>query len=350
MNDKPIKKNRRRGRILRKTIALVIVLALLGGAGWYAYSALKQEYTTTYDGYTATIGSISNALSFSGSLQLIDSASYAASSASTVRKIYVEAGANVTEGENLMRLSNGETIKAEFDGRVNAVSVAEGDEVSAGDALVQVADFTHMKVSFRVDEYDIADVAVGQACTVTATATERSFESTVASIDYISSAGGSVAYYAATALVDVDEGIYPGMQATVTIPQEEAQNVVVLKMDALSFDETNSAYVWMYGEAGELERVDVEVGVSNGNYVEIVSGVNEGDEVYVESKTEATENGVSGLLSGLFGSQQVTPPQMGGNGGGMERGGNDNWGGGAGGAGGAGGNSPTLANMGGGER
>ena len=317
MNEKPIK-NRRRRRIVRKIITLAIVLALLAGIGWYGYGMLKQEYTVTYDGYTAAIGSISNSLSFSGNLQLIDSASYASSASTTVRKVYVEAGQDVTEGDNLLRLSNGDTVKAEFDGRVNSLSVAEGDEVISGDALVQVADFTHLKLSFRVDEYDISDVSVGQACTVTATATEKTFQSEIASIDYISSSGGSVAYYTAVAYVDVDEGVYPGMQTTVTIPQEEAENVVILKMDALSFDETNSAYVYMYNDAGELEEVPVEVGVSNGNYVEIKSGLSEGDEVYVEAKVEAAASGLSGLLSGLFGGQQMNAPQAGGN---MGRGG-----------------------------
>ena len=323
MNEKPIKKNRRRRRIVRRIVTLVIVLALLAGVGWYGYGMLKQEYTVTYDGYTATIGSISNSLSFSGNLQLIDSASYAASANTSVRKVYVEAGQDVTEGDNLLRLGNGDTVKAEFGGRVNSLSVAEGDEVISGDALVQVADFTHLKVSFRVDEYDISDVAVGQACTVTAT--EKTFQSEIASIDYISSAGGSVAYYTAVAYVDVDEGVYPGMQTTVTIPQEEAENVVILKMDALSFDETNSAYVYMYNDAGALEEVPVEVGVSNGNYVEIKSGLSEGDEVYVEAKAEAAASGLSGLLSGLFGGQQMNAPQPSGN---MGRGGSGDFGGG----------------------
>ena len=56
-----------------------------------------------------------------------------------------------------------------------------------------------------------------------------------------------------------------------------------------------------------LERVDLEVGVSNGNYVEIVSGLSEGDVVYVEAETTTEDSGLGGLLSGLFGSQQMNP-------------------------------------------
>lgn len=331
------KKNKpRKRRLLRKILLTLILLLLLAALAFYGYTMLKQEYTIVYDSYTATIGSISNALSFSGNLNLIDSATYSASASTEVRTIYVKPGDNVKDGDKLIRLMNGETLKAEFDGRVNAVNVEEGDDVLSGDPLVQVADFNHMRVTLRVDEYDIADVSVGQKCTVTATATEKTFESEIASINYISASGGNVAYYSAVANVDVDDGIYPGMQVTVSIPQEEAENVVVLKMDALSFDEKNSAFVYMYNDEGTLEEIPVEVGVSNGNYVEIKSGLNDGDVVYVESKTETSGNATGGLLSGLFGGQQMNTP-----GGGMGDGNMPNFSN-------MGGDMPDFSNMGGG--
>lgn len=291
----------RRRKLLKRIIVLVIVLLLIAGAGFIAYRSLKAEYTVTYDSYTATRGSISNSLSFSGNLSLIDSATYIASSNSSVKTIYAPAGTEVSKDDKLLRLSNGETVTAGFDGRVNAVEVDEDDDVTVGQALLTLADFTHLQVAFRVDEYDIGDVAVGQACTITVTALERTFESEIAAINYISASGGNVAYYTATAYVDVDEGVLPGMQVTVTIPQEEAWDVVVLKVDALSFDFTNQAYVWMKNDAGELEQVYVKTGVSNGNYLEITEGLNEGDEVFVEAKDTDT---AAGLFAGMFGSQR----------------------------------------------
>lgn len=293
------KRPRRKRHMLRKLLILLIVLVVMAGGALYAYESLRQKYTITYTGYTATTGSISNALSFSGSMTLIDNTTHAAGGDGSVRVVYVQAGDTVKKGDKLLRLSTGETITADFDGRVNSLKVAQGDAVAAGDALVQVADFTNMKVSIRVDEYDIADVHVGQRCTVTATATEQTFESTVREIDYISSSSGNVAYYTATAYVQVGEGVYPGMQVTVSIPQEEAKDVVVLKMDALSFDETNSAYVYMADETGAMAKRPVEVGVSNGNYVEIRSGISAGDRVFAETKQQ-TASGLDSLLSSFF--------------------------------------------------
>ncbi len=301
-------KAKKRKRIFRRIIVTLLLLVLLGGAGLYTWAKLKDEYTVTYDSYTATTGTISNALSFSGNLALIDSASYYAEDEGKVRAVYVKAGDEVKKGDRLIRLSNGESCTADFDGKVNVVNFEEGDEVSRDDLLVQIADFSRMEVSFRVDEYDISDVQVGDACTITATATEKTFQSNVKSINYISSSSGNVAYYTAQARVNVDEGVYPGMQVTVTIPQEEAANVVVLKLDALSFSRENKAFVYVMGEDGKMKENPVEVGVSNGNYVEIKSGVKDGDTVYAETKDDSMST-MASLFSGMFGSQQVNNRQ-----------------------------------------
>lgn len=306
---------------LRRLIWLIILVLLGCGISFIGLPMLKASVTVTYDTYTATTGSISNSLSFSGSFALKNSEILYSSSEAIVRTIYVASGDDVKEGDKIMRLSNGDILKASFDGRINTLDVSEGDTVAANTQLAQVVDFNTLSVSIRVDEYDISEVYVGQACTVTSTSQEKSFETTISSINYVSGSSGNVAYYTATADVTVDEGIYPGMQASVTIPQESVENVVILKMDALSFDFNNQAYVWMQDENGELYQVEVEVGVDNGNYVEIKSGLTDGDTVYVEAEQTTAASGLSSLLSGL-GGNQFNPEMGGGMSGGNMGGGN----------------------------
>ena len=291
---------RKKRRWVRRVVWLAI-LALVGCGVWFiALPMLRQSVTVTYDTYTATIGSITNDLSFSGSFSLKSSETLTASASATVRNIYVAAGDRVKDGARLLRLSDGQTIKASIDGTVNTLDVAVGDDVSAGQQLCQVADFSTLSVSIRVDEYDIGEVSVGQPCRVTATSQEVSFDAVINAIDYVSQSTGNVAYYTATADVAVSEGVYPGMQATITIPKESAENVVILKMDALSFDRKNQAYVYMKDEAGELQKVPVEVGLDNESYVEIKSGLKDGDTVYVEAKAEETATG----LQAIFGQRR----------------------------------------------
>lgn len=293
-------------RYVIRAVLVIVLLALLCFGGLILYQQLHQGSNITYQAYTVTQGTISNALSFSGSLQLINSDTYTAEGAGDVRAVYISAGDNVTKGQKLLRLSNGQTVSAEFDGRVNQLFVSVGDTVSQGDSLVQIADFDHMKVSIRVDEYDISDVHVGQTCRVTMTATEQTVETVIDAINYISVSAGNVAYYTATAYVDVPEGVYPGMQATISIPQEEAQDVVILRLDAISFDETNQAYVLRELSDGTMEKVSITTGVSNGNYVEIKSGLNTGDIVYAQSEEKSSSTSLfDGLFS--FGDTQQQP-------------------------------------------
>ena len=137
------KKRSRRRRVIRRIIVALVLTVLLGGAAWLGIIHLRQEYTVTYDEYNATTGTISNSLSFSGTLQARNNTTYTASSSGTVRALYVERGQDVKSGDALMRLSTGQTVEAEFDGRINQLYVAEGDKVSAGASLVQVVDFEH---------------------------------------------------------------------------------------------------------------------------------------------------------------------------------------------------------------
>ncbi len=304
--EKKKKKGRKR-RILKRIIWTIIILAILGVIGWSVYSKLRADYRITYDPYTATTGSISNSLSFSGSMQLIDSETYTAPADAKVREIYVTAGQKVTDGTRLMRLSTGDTIEAGFDGTVSAINVEKGDEVKAEASLITVADFDHMQVSVRVGESNISSVSVGQACKVTVSSAGASFDSTIGNINYVDYTGNNVAYYTTTVDVDTSEteNIWPGMQATVTVTMDEAQDVTVLKVDALSTARDNTAYVYKENASGEMEEVKVTVGVSNGNYIEIKDGVTSGETVYKIAEKEEEATGLAALFSGMFTNRQV---------------------------------------------
>lgn len=297
------KTKKKRFRRLKKFIAWVCVLAIAAVAvRLFVLPSLEAGATTTYESYTATRGDISNSLSFSGSISVKNSETLSSSSNATVRQIYVSEEEAVTEGQKLMRLSNGETIKASFDGQVNEIGVEVGDEVGANTSLIQIVDFNNMKVSMRVDEYSISDVAVGQACKVSVTALDLTFDSEITHINRISSSSGSTAYYTVTAELTVTDAVLPGMAVTVTIPQEEATDAVILSKSALSFDRNNSAYVLMDDGTGTntMVQTPVTIGVDNDNYVEIISGLAEGDTVYVVADT-STSSSASGLLSLLGG-------------------------------------------------
>jgi multidrug efflux pump subunit AcrA (membrane-fusion protein) len=309
--NKKLKKKRRVKRVRKLIIWLILLLLLAGAFYLFLLPDLKASATATYDTYTATNGSISNSLSFSGSISVVNDETMTADAAATVRKIYVAEGDSVKQGDKLIRLSDGELFRADFDGEVNAVDVEEDDDVSADASLVQVVDFTNLKVSIRVDEYSVSSLSIGQACTITVTALDKSFDSTITHINRISSNGNNSVYYTATAEFTGTESVLPGMQVTVEIPENEADNVVILNQSALSFDNGNNAYVLMKDENGDMKQVTVKLGVENDKFVEITSGLSDGDTVYVKTASASTTaSGLASLFSSLTGGTQATTGTM----------------------------------------
>ena len=136
-------------RRLKKLIVLLVVLGLgVGAVRLFVWPNLQASATTTYGSYTATTGTISNAMSFSGNVNVQNSETFTASSAGTVREIYVSEEQEVKAGDRLMRLTGGQTLEASFDGRVNSISVEEGDEVTV--------DIEGGELSLHVDAAEMA--------------------------------------------------------------------------------------------------------------------------------------------------------------------------------------------------
>ena len=304
------RKRKRKRRRIRRLVIWLILLALAAGAVYlFVLPRLNAAATTTYDSYTTARGSISNSMSFSGSIDVVNDETLSAEAAATVRKIYVQEGDPVVTGQRLIRLSNGEILKASFDGEVNDIVVEEGDEVSANASLIEIVDFQNLQVSLRVDEYSMASVSVGQACKVTVTALSQTFDSKITHINRIPAGGNSTSYYTITAEFSGSTDVLPGMQVTVVIPEEEAEDAVIVSAGALSFGMSNNAYVLVKNDAGEMEPVDVEIGVRTDNYVEIVSGLDAGVTVYKVVDTADKATGLLGMFSSLRNRQPAASTQ-----------------------------------------
>lgn len=138
----------------------------------------------------------------------------------TVTKIYVTEDQQVSAGDKIIDLSNGQSLTAGIDGVVNEISVSEGDWLWRSRSLVQIADFSRLQVSLSVDEYDVQKVRKGQKCTVRMISLGLDLETEINHVNLVSSGMGNVASYSATAELDAPDTVLPGMAATVTIPAE----------------------------------------------------------------------------------------------------------------------------------
>ncbi len=291
-----------------RAVFILILLAVIGLVGWnYLAPMLMTDSVTLYDSNTVETGDIETEMSFSATLAVKNSETHTASELTRVKELYVSAGDEVSEGDSLVLLTNGELFTAGFDGVVNEIRVSTGDWVRPNFYIVQICDLVNLEVTMSVDEYDVKSLEVGQRCTVRVISLGIDFETTIAHINRVSSSSGTLAYYTVSCDLAVPAEVLPGMRATVIIPDQSVEDVNILSMEALTFDDEEKPYVLLKGANGDYEDHYVETGLSDGINVEIVSGLDAGDTVYTVSGTESVKAAFSleDIYTSLVGEKVV---------------------------------------------
>lgn len=265
----------------------------LGQGSLYIHDPLKII------GYTGTVGYIwadLNKMVYSGSsiLELTEQAYTVELDALIVERQELEA-----ELEELISIYRQGAIYAPFSGTIKEVTAtdaeSEEEEEETEDTATETARYISispdntMSVSVSVDESDILSVSLGQKAEVTVNSLgEDTHSGTVTEIDRAGTSSSGVTVYTATVSISKEEGMLSGMSASTTISIEGVENALLIPVDALN--RTSSSYFVYTGYDAESNTLsgmkEVTVGISNANYVEITSGLSEGDVIYYTEKED----------------------------------------------------------------
>ena len=265
---------------LKWVVILVIAAAVVG---WFMMVSQKTQ-DAAYTEVQATMGSIETYYNFDGLVKAKRVQTITAAQSDKVRTVYVAQNRQVKKGERLYRMEGGETVEADIAGEVTSLYVEQGGVVTAGQTTAQIIDMSSLEIELNVDEYDVAAVAPGQEVQVNVLAPDVRFTGSVTALDKNGTASGGLSYYTATVAFDAVENVYPGMQVSAKVLKEQAEDAVLIRQDAVQFDDYNKPYVLVRGADGKsVEQKSVTVGVSDGMNCEITSGLNAGDTVLKSS-------------------------------------------------------------------
>lgn len=173
-------------------------------------------------------------------------------------------------------------LTAPFTSTVTEVDVHAGELVGGFAPLAAVADLTGLEIDADVDEIDVANVQVGQSAQVRFDAFPgQVFTGTITRLfPAASTQRGSTAYGAVASFDAKGTHIRPGMGTNLKILTVEKKGILLVPNRALKAAGTRqSAHVV---SPGAPRDVIVETGVSDGNETEIISGLNEGDQVQLQ--------------------------------------------------------------------
>ena len=239
------------------------------------YSEGETLYTVSDDGYAADIENLREQSS-----ALRDQVSGYDDQIAAAEKQITDTEAQIEELNQRFDLFNG---VAPMSGLVTAVTAMEGQTLQEGGAILAISDTSAMTVSIDIDEMNIGNVSVGTPVNLTQTTSEGEM------------------YYSGTVTQIALEGNYDGLRANSSMYYEiimsQKEDCVLVPINAVKYTEAGPCVFVRIpeGESAPDNAIElaegvvpdgfyavlVETGLSDDAQVEIVSGIDEGVELYV---------------------------------------------------------------------
>ncbi len=175
-----------------------------------------------------------------------------------------------------------------------------------------VVEYYPLEATFEVSKYDISKISMDQKVVVT-TADGKKFDATVNYISAVADSSsngininalmgsGSGASNTLTAKVEIheaDRSIIIGMDVDLSAALETKENVTLVPVEAIQYDNENGYFVFVYDEDEKIiNRQIVLVGLFDGSNYEVLEGLNVGDKI-VRAPTLTMEDGQSVIPKG----------------------------------------------------
>ena len=223
-------------KILFFVLAVVVVLGFVfyprgGNEGMYQKETVKS-------------GTVERYLSFEGNVVAPRSQSFTAPEMAVGSRMCMwRENDQVSDGDRLLKLSNGDVLRSDIDGQVANLFVDPDDAVESGQALIDVVDFTRLEIEVKVDEFDVGAIESGKTAKVTIDALDKTVEGTILRLDKLATKGNDISYYIAHLSFPKEDGVLPGMRVGAKVLSEKAENTLLVDANALNFDENNEPYV-----------------------------------------------------------------------------------------------------------
>ncbi|SKC08977.1 HlyD family secretion protein [Sphingobacterium nematocida] len=182
-------------------------------------------------------------------------------------------------------------IRSTVSGMVLDVPVKKGNQVieannfNEGTTIASLADVSNMIFEGKLDEAEVGKIRLGLPLEITVGAIENKKFNAV--LDYIAPKGvnenGAMQFPIKGNLINKDTTfIRSGLSANASIILESVDDVLALKEGLVQYDEkTKKSFVEIEVAPQKFERRDVQLGVSDGIYVEIKNGISKDDKIKV---------------------------------------------------------------------
>jgi len=201
---------------------------------------------------------------------------------------YAVAVASLEEAQEAL---HGAVMVAPFDGTIITADADVGDLVGVSTKIAAIADLNDLEITAHVDETEISKLQLGQVANITFDAFPGlRFRGEILEIPLEGSLSQNIVTYdVRVSLEGVEEvDVSPGMTANLTIVVGEAEDALLVPSLAIQESDDGNVVI-LQDPSGSTVVTPIQVGLSDGLYVEVLRGLVEGDQVLVQYQTEETQ-------------------------------------------------------------
>ena len=192
-------------------------------------------------------------------------------------------------------------VRSTVSGTVLQVPVKEGDQAieantfNPGTTIATVADLNKMIFEGRVDEGEVGKLEIGMDLKISLGAIEeKEYDAklTLIAPKGIEVAGAIQFKIEGEVFLDDEYVVRAGYSANATIITDVKKDILSINESLLQFDNsTKKPFVEVQISGQKFERKDIELGISDGVYAEVLGGVSESDNIKIWNKTEPLKRG-----------------------------------------------------------
>lgn len=289
-----------------KKIIIIVVAAALAGGGWYFYKKKSSKGKPSYKQALVELRDLSEIVDTTGVVEPENRVEIQPSAGGRIEEILVEEGDKIRAGEVLALMSSSDRVAildaaraagddeyekwketyrpikviSPIDGTLILKNVVEGQTVNSGTVLFAMSD--RLIIAASLDESDIGSIKKGQkAAIVLDSYPDRRVRGTVFKIlDEGKTQNNVVTYTVKIRPARVPRFFRSQMTANIKISVSERSDVLLLPTVAITTDPQGETAVITGFEEEKPVYKRVETGRNEGEYVEISSGLREGDSVF----------------------------------------------------------------------
>jgi membrane fusion protein (multidrug efflux system) len=193
-------------------------------------------------------------------------------------------------------------VTAPFSGWVSLRNISAGAIAQAGTEIATISDISAIKLDFPIPETMLSAIKVGQTIDARAAAyPDQPFRGRVANINAVIDPN-SRAVTVRARLPNPDRKLKPGMLLSVGIETAPRLSLSVPELSVVG--EGDDRFVYVVGEDGAAKRVQVRTGLRQNGRIEVVEGLQPGQQVVTEGVVKLSD----GMKVRLAGAQNAKPP------------------------------------------